>query len=134
MGSWLQVNKRYFLLAVFLFVVEVLIARFVHDQIVRPYVGDFLVVILIYCFIKAFLNVSVEKTALFTLLFSYAIEILQYYQFVYRIGLGGSKIARIVIGTSFEWVDLIAYTLGVAFILFVEKVIVSQYVQKQSNT
>lgn len=102
MSNWLQFNKRYFFLAVFLFVVEILIARFVHDQIVRPYVGDFLVVVLIYCFIKAFLNVSVEKTALFTLIFSYTIEIFQYYQFVYRIGLGQSKLARIVIGTSFE--------------------------------
>lgn len=120
MGNWLQFNKRYFFLAVFLFVVEILIARFVHDQIVRPYVGDFLVVILIYCFIKVFLNVSVEKTALFTLLFAYTLEILQHFQFVDRIGLGKFRLARIVVGTSFEWLDLVAYTAGIGLVLFVE--------------
>lgn len=93
-----------------------------HDNFIRPYVGDFLVVILIYCFLKSFLNIPVIPLALSVLLFSYCVETLQYFQLVNKLGLQHSKLARIVIGTSFEWIDIIAYTLGIAFIIFIESV------------
>jgi nitrogen fixation/metabolism regulation signal transduction histidine kinase len=43
-------NKTYFGFALLLFSIEVVIAFFVDDNIVRPYLGDVFVVILIYCF------------------------------------------------------------------------------------
>jgi hypothetical protein len=119
----LRFKKNYFLLAVLLFVVEVLIAIYVRDSIVRPYGGDFLVVILIYCFIKAFWNAPVIIAAISTLIFSYVIEFLQYLKFVKVIGLGNSHIANVVLGNSFAWSDMVAYTLGVATVLLVEKII-----------
>lgn len=82
--------------------------------------GDFLVVILIYCFLKSFLNIPVLSTAIAVLIFSYCVETLQYFQLVKRLGLEHSKLARIVIGTSFEWIDMLAYTLGIAFVIFIE--------------
>jgi len=45
---------------------------------------------------------------------------LQYFNFVNLIGLGHSELARTVIGTSFEWIDLIAYTLGIVFVIYLE--------------
>lgn len=116
----LKFNFNYFLIAIFLFIVEVLIAMFAHDQFIRPYFGDFLVVILVYCFVKSFLNTPFFKTAIAVLAFSFTLEVLQYLDIVSRIGLGDSKLARTVIGTSFEWIDLIAYTLGIAFVIYVE--------------
>jgi len=113
-------NKTYFLLAVLLFVIEVLIALYVHDKIVRPYIGDLLVVILLYCFIRAFINVSPVKTAIGVLLFSYLLEILQYFKLVKLLGLQHSRVANVVIGNLFEWIDLIAYTLGIAIVLAIE--------------
>lgn len=110
----------YFILAVLLFFTEVLIGLYVHDAIVRPYVGDGLVVILIYCFLKSFLQLPARKTAIGVLLFSFAIEIGQYFHLVKILGLQGSALARVVIGTSFEWIDLIAYTFGVFVILIVD--------------
>jgi uncharacterized membrane protein YfcA len=56
-------NKTYFALAMLIFGIEILIAKFAHDQIIRPYIGDLLVVILIYCFVKSFLDTPVFKTA-----------------------------------------------------------------------
>lgn len=108
------------MLTVLLFGIEILIAKFAHDQIIRPYIGDLLVVMLIYCFVKSFLNTAVLPAALSVLVFAYAIETLQYFNIVERLGLGNSKIARIVIGTSFEWIDLVAYTLGIGLVLFLE--------------
>lgn len=94
-------NIRYFLLAVLIFIVEVLIALYMHDRIVRPYVGDLLVVILIYCFCKSFLSLPVLPLAVGVLLFSYTIEVLQYFNLVAMLGLERSKLARIVLGSSF---------------------------------
>jgi len=44
----MKFNKKFFLLTVFLFIVELYIGFFVQDDFIRPYGGDFLVVILIY--------------------------------------------------------------------------------------
>ena len=117
----LTFRPHYFSTTILLFIIEVLIALFLHDEIIRPYVGDFLVVILIYCFLRAFLNIPVLPTALFVLVFSYTLEVLQYFNLVEQLGLQQYKLARIVIGTSFEWIDLLAYTLGVLFIVYLEK-------------
>jgi putative ribosome biogenesis GTPase RsgA len=116
-----QFNRNYFGLTVLLFVIEVLIATFLHDKIVRPYIGDVLVVILIYCFVKSFLNLKILTTALLVLLFAFSIETLQYFNLVEKLDLEHNKIARIVIGSSFEWVDFVAYTLGILVILAIEK-------------
>jgi len=70
-------NKKYLILTIILFVIEVLIAVFVRDAFVRPYVGDYLVVILIYCAVRTVLKASVWKVAVGVLLFSFLIETLQ---------------------------------------------------------
>lgn len=116
----------YFFLTVVLFVVEVLIALFLHDNFVRPYVGDFLVVILLYCFFRTFLKASVFKVAVLVLLISYVVEVLQYFKIVKLLGLQKSKLANIVIGNSFEWFDMVAYTLGILAVLLIEKLISKQ--------
>lgn len=117
----LSFQKNYFILTVFLFLIEVLIAVFVHDTFIRPYLGDVLVVILIYCFIQSFANLPVLKVALFVLLFSFTIEFLQYLNIVQKLGLENSKVAQTVIGTSFSWIDLLTYIVGIAIVIIVEK-------------
>ncbi|MEO8769631.1 MAG: DUF2809 domain-containing protein [Ferruginibacter sp.] len=114
-------NKKYFILTLVLFVTEVLIALYAHDKIIRPYIGDVLVVILIYCFFKSFLNVSVLPLAIAVLIFSFCIEFLQYLHIVDLLGLSQYKIARIVIGTSFAWTDILAYCVGIGIVLLVER-------------
>jgi hypothetical protein len=121
MSHLVKFNKWYFISAVLLFVVEILIAVFVHDRFIRPYVGDVLVVILIYCFIKAFVDAPVLLTALFVLLFSFLIEGLQFLNIVHRLGLEHSAIATTVMGNSFAWIDILAYMIGIALVLLVEK-------------
>lgn len=102
-------------------IIEIIIALFIHDNIIRPYIGDFLVVILIYCFLKSFLNIPVLPTAISALLFSYAVEASQYFNLVDKLGLHNSQLARIIMGTSFEWIDLVTYTAGIALVVFIEK-------------
>lgn len=116
-------RKTYFILTVLLFITEVLIAIYVRDKVIRPYIGDYLVVILLYSFVRSFLNMSVWVTGISVLLFSYLIEILQYFRIVEVLGLEYSRVASIVIGSSFEWMDLVAYTAGFLTIMCVEKAI-----------
>lgn len=116
----LRFNPRFFGYTLVLFVIEVMIAVYVHDNFVRPYVGDYLVVMLLYCGVRTFINASPLKIALAVLLFAYFIELLQYFHLVDRLGLAGNTIARTVIGYGFEWLDLLAYTLGVISILLLE--------------
>lgn len=114
-------SKKYFLWAVSLFITELLIALYVDDDFIRPYVGDFLVVILLYCMLKSCVRIKVWKAALCVLLFSYIIEIMQYFDVVTLLGLQHNKFARIIIGTYFTWDDMAAYTLGILFVLLIER-------------
>lgn len=114
-------HKTYFVLTLLLLLTEILIALYVNDNFVRPYVGDFLVVILLYCFARSILNWSVIFTCLTVLIFSFFVEIAQYFQLVKHLQLENHKLARTIIGSSFEWIDLLAYTLGIVFVLVVEK-------------
>lgn len=114
-------DRRFLLFTIILFIVEVLIALYVHDSIIRPYVGDYLVVILIYCFVKAFIKASPLKVAIGVLLFAYLIEFLQYFNFLERVGWENNKMAKIVLGHGFEWIDLLMYTLGISTVLLLSK-------------
>jgi DNA integrity scanning protein DisA with diadenylate cyclase activity len=113
-------NRTYLILAVILFFIEVYIALYVHDAIVRPYVGDLLVVILIYCFVKAFVNTPPLKTAMGVLIFAYIVELSQYLKLIKLLGLEKSRLANMIIGNSFEWIDMIAYTLGAVIVVAAE--------------
>ena len=117
-----QFNQKYLAIAVLLFLIEILIALFVHDKFVRPYFGDYLVVILIYCFLKSFVNLPVWSAALIVLVFSFTVEIGQYFNMIGLLGLQHSAFARTVIGNSFAWIDLMAYVAGILSVVIIEKV------------
>ncbi|MDI5899607.1 DUF2809 domain-containing protein [Flavobacterium yafengii] len=117
-----QFNRNYFILTILLFLLEIVIALFVHDNFLRPYFGDFLVVMLLYCFLKSFLNVSVWVAASLVLLFSFAIETAQYFNVVKKLGLEHYKIANVVLGNSFAWMDMLAYLLGILTVISFEKI------------
>ena len=119
---WPSLDGRYLGAALLLLLVEIIIALRVHDAWVRPHGGDVLVVIFLYCLVKAFLQLPVVPTALGVLAFSYGVELLQYLRFVELVGLGHNRLAVVVIGTSFSWLDLVSYTLGVALILLCERI------------
>lgn len=116
----IQFNRNFFILTILLFLTEIAIAMYVHDDFVRPYFGDFLVVILLYCFLKSFVKVSVLVAVSVVLVFSFGIEIAQYFNMVEKLGLQHSKIARVVLGNSFAWMDLLAYVLGILTVIGIE--------------
>ncbi len=123
MAVLLKFKKHYLIYAVVILIIEIGIALFIHDNFIRPYVGDFLVVILIYCFLQSFLNIKFWRIAIGVLLFSYIIEILQYFHVLNKVGLQKFTLARIILGTTFEWTDIGAYTAGIALVLFIDSTV-----------
>ena len=111
-----------FIIFLALFLIEVVIAKFFHDKIIRPFLGDFLAVIALYFLLKSFLKFSVSTIALMSISIAYLLELLQYLHFIEFAGLEKYKILVIILGSSFDWGDILAYTLGFLFLIFVEKI------------
>ena len=117
----IRFHKTYFLLAVFFFAVEFLIAVFVDDAIIRPYVGDFLVVILIYCVLKSFWTAPPLTVGLTVLGIAFLVEYLQSLRFIHYLGLEDNPVAVAVFGQQFSWPDIGMYIGGIVATLLVEK-------------
>ena len=94
--------------------IEIIIGLYASGW-VRNYLGDVLVVILIYTICR---TISPEKpdrwlilpTAI--LVFAFAVEFLQLWGFCDRFGIT-NKLLRIIIGTGFSTMDLLCYTAGI---------------------
>jgi hypothetical protein len=71
--------------------------------------------------VRAFFKTPVMATCVGVLLFSYIVEITQYFNLVYVLGWGNSRTARILMGTHFSFIDLLAYTLGIGLVILIEK-------------
>ena len=104
----------FIILTVVLLGIEVLIGLFA-DGWVRSYLGDVLVVILLYTICR---SVSPERPARWyilptaILLFSFVVELLQLWGFCDRLGITNGFL-RTIIGTGFSEVDLVCYCIGI---------------------
>lgn len=117
----MRFNTYYCAWSIILFLIELYIALYIDDNFIRPYIGDLLVVILIYAIVRAFFKVSIMTAAIGVLIFSFAVEVLQSFKIVEILGLGASQLARTIIGTTFSWEDLVAYSIGIIILLCFEK-------------
>ncbi len=111
------IYKKNALLALLLFVVELTIAVFINDAFIRPFLGDVLVVMLLFYLCKTFVSGRELALIVAVLLFSFAVEIGQYFRLAELLGLMDCKVARIVIGSTFDAKDLLAYAIGAALLL-----------------
>ena len=104
----------YFLATVLIFIIEVLIATvFKHWFFVRAYLGDVIVVILIYTFIFSFFDIKNKNALIFGIfIFAVFIEVLQYLGIAEFLKLKPGSIAHIVVGSSFSWIDILCYAAG----------------------
>ncbi len=107
-------KKRYFYLIVTIvfFLVELYIALFVRDDFVRPYVGDMLVVILLYTGLRVIFPEGVRLLPLYVFLFAALVECLQGIHIVELLGLSDNRFFRILIGSTFDWKDILCYGTG----------------------
>lgn len=116
-------NLKYFLLTIAIFLVEVLIATKLKDIFfVRAYLGDVIVVVLIYTFVLSFFEVqNKSKLILGIFIFSVFIEVLQHFKTADLLGFKEGSIPYIVLGNSFSWVDILCYLAGCLLIFLAVK-------------
>lgn len=100
--------------AAVLLIAEVLIGLYVRDGFVRPYLGDVLVVVLLYCLVRVALPTGVRLLPLYLFLLAAAVEIAQYLDILSLLGVGAGSPLRVVFGTSFSWADMLCYLAGAA--------------------
>ena len=108
----LRFSGRAALLLVAILAVEVLIALYVHRGWVRGFLGDVLVVAAVYYLVATFLRCKPHVLALGVFLFACAVEVSQGFDLVSRLGLEGNRFARIVLGSTFDGLDIVAYAFG----------------------
>ena len=104
----------YGLISLILLGIEVLIGMFGQGW-VRIYLGDVLVVILLYTIVRTIIpNKKVPWFIIPTaiLIFAFIVEFLQLWGFCDRLGIT-NELLRIIIGTGFSAVDLICYLIGI---------------------
>jgi len=113
----------YLFLTLLLLIVEVLIALFVHDNFVRPYMGDVLVTVLICSFLRIIIPKGVKLLPLYVFIFSAGVEVLQYFRIVELLGLSDNRFFSILIGSVFDVKDIVCYGIGCLLFFLCEKTI-----------
>ena len=122
----IEFSFRFFILFISVFILEVIIATFINDSFIRPFVGDVLVIILIYSFIRMILRTKHLNVAFGVFIFACFVEFSQYFNLVSRMNLESSRLAKIIIGTIYSPMDFVAYAIGTA-ILFIPFVVRKYY-------
>lgn len=128
-------NKKranYLVAFIILLVIEILIALYIHDNFIRPYLGDMLVVALVYCFIRIFIPNGVRMMTLYVFIFSASIEVLQYFRFIEVIGFKNNTFLRVILGSVFDFKDIICYGIG-CLIIGIYEFIRLQIHQRKNN-
>ena len=111
----------YALAAMIVFVIEILIALFVHDALIRPYFGDCLAVILVYLSLRAITPLRVGPAVLTALAIAFAIEFGQMFHLIDALSLRGNRIAGFILGSYFDVKDLACYAGGALVVLIIER-------------
>ena len=104
---------RYLLVALFIFLIEVAIAKeIIRGPYVRGSIGDILVIMLIYAFIRGTLGLKPLVTASLAFGFGVCAESLQYFHLADRLGLEPDGILHTVLGNTATFSDLVMYAIG----------------------
>lgn len=111
---------KYGALFIMLLVIEILIALFVHDEFIRPYVGDIIVVFVLYTAIRFIIPEKYRLIPLYVFLFATGVEVLQYFNIVAVLGLENNRILSVLVGSVFDIKDIVCYGIGCGLLALYE--------------
>ena len=113
----------YALMFIGILLVEILIALFVRDEFVRPYMGDVLVAVLICCFCRVCIPNKVTALPIYVFLFATAVELAQYFDIVKLLGMESNKLLSTLLGRTFSIADILCYAVGCLGFYLIEKAV-----------
>lgn len=126
----MKINFKYLIFFILFLLIEIIIAKYINDSFVRPYMGDVLVVILIYCFVQIFQQKKLKWLPAYIFVFAVVVEILQLVNVLSILGLKGNRLARIVFGTNFDFKDIICYFIGTLILFAWQYIDRGNYIEK----
>lgn len=97
--------------------IEILIALFVHDNFVRPYLGDVLAVVCVYFFARIFLPEKPRYLSVFVTAFAFCVELVQLTPLSEVL----PSPLSVIVGGTFDFKDLACYLVGGAICFLVDK-------------
>jgi len=103
---------QYMIAFILLMLIEVFIAIYVHDTFIRPYVGDALVVIVLYLAVRIAILDKYKLLPLWIFIFAAFVEGLQYFYLVQVLGVEDNTFLRILLGSTFDLKDIACYGAG----------------------
>jgi len=107
-----KLRITYALIFIAILLIEIIIALFVRDKFVRPYVGDVLVAVLICCLCRVCIPNKVTALPIYVFLFATAVEVTQYFDIVKLLGLENNKLVSTLLGRTFSIADILCYAFG----------------------
>lgn len=91
----------YLAASIIVFIIELIIALYVHDRIIRPYIGTCWWCWWCWCTVLSGVRTKGMKRLLYVFLLRY-VEVLQYFRLAELLGLQGNAAARIILGSVFD--------------------------------
>lgn len=96
------------------------IALYVRDTLIRPVLGDVLVVIWLYFLLSSVLRLRARTLIFITLSIAFSVELAQYLKLPKLLGIEPGTALSTILGATFDWLDLIAYITGAVICLVIE--------------
>jgi hypothetical protein len=122
----LTFNQRALLITIALFCIEVSIATvFRHIGWLRGFVGDALAVVFVYYGFKTIFRAPTLWLAIAALLVGYGVELSQTISHLNSWKIS-NPVLRIALGSTPDWWDVLAYTVGFCAVLAIESAWVKQ--------
>lgn len=101
--------------------IEVLIALFVDDRFIRPYIGDVLVTALLCSLCRVIWPKGIPALPVYVFIFAALVEFAQYINLVTLLGLENNAFFSTIMGTTFSCIDLVCYAAGCILFWAAEK-------------
>ncbi|MGS0680698.1 ribosomal maturation YjgA family protein [Shewanella sp. 125m-7] len=111
------------LASLILLLLLIVIAVFARDAFIRPILGDVLVVVWLYYCLSSFINLPAQTLVMVTVLIAFAVEFAQYLHLAKLLGLQPSSVLSVILGATFDWLDLGAYLVGAATCVITERIL-----------
>lgn len=116
----MRIHTGYGLATIILFSIECGIALFFEGGFIRGFVGDVLVVALLYSALLTVFQLRPLTGGMIVLAIAFTVEAAQWAGLIHYLGLRDNTLARTVLGAHFDVKDLLAYSIGFLNIIVIE--------------
>ena len=118
----LEIRQQIFAaLATVLVIVEYCIAYYLSTGFIRTVLNDVFIAMLVYSVVRAFSSWSPIRLGVSVWIFTLLVEVSQLFQLTEHLGLPRTQETLMVFGNTFDWRDVLAYTVGIFIVVAIDR-------------